>query len=46
MNDEEKSEEQLVTEIKKHRKLYSELEGHMADFNLMKTENKPVQDAL
>jgi len=46
MNDEEKSEEQLVTEIKKHRKLYSELEGHMADFNLMKPENKPVQDAL
>jgi PAS domain S-box-containing protein len=46
MNDEEKSEEQLVTEIKKHRKLYSELESHMADFNLMKPENKPFQDAL
>jgi len=46
MNDEEKSKEQLINEIKNYRNLYSELEGHMADFNLMKPENKPFQDAL
>jgi PAS domain S-box-containing protein len=46
MNDEQKSKEQLITEIKKYRNLYSELEDHMADFNLMKPENKPFQDAL
>ena len=46
MNDEKKSKEQLINEIKKYRNLYSELEGHMADFNLMKPENKPFQDAL
>lgn len=46
MNDEKKSKEQLIHEIKKYRNLYSELEGHMADFNLMKPENKPFQDAL
>jgi len=46
MNDEEKSKEQLINEIKKYRNLYSELEGHMADFNLLKPENKPFQDAL
>lgn len=46
MNDEKKSKDQLIVEIKKYRNLYSELEGHMADFNLMKPENKPFQDAL
>lgn len=46
MNDEKKSKDQLINEIKKYRNLYSELEGHMADFNLMKPENKPFQDAL
>ena len=46
MNDEKKSKDQLIIEIKKYRNLYSELEGHMADFNLMKPENKPFQDAL
>ncbi|EKQ55644.1 MAG: PAS domain S-box [Methanobacterium sp. Maddingley MBC34] len=46
MNDEKKSKEQLINEITKYRNLYSELEGHMADFNLMKPENKPFQDAL
>jgi len=46
MNDEKKSKEQLIDEITKYRNLYSELEGHMADFNLMKPENKPFQDAL
>jgi PAS domain S-box-containing protein len=46
MKDGKKSKEQLINEIKKYRSLYSELEGHMADFNLMKPENKPFQDAL
>ena len=46
MNDEKKTKEQLINEIKKYRNLYSELEHHMADFNLMKPENKPFQDAL
>jgi PAS domain S-box-containing protein len=46
MNDEKKSKEQLINEIRKYRNLYSELEDHMADFNLMKPENKPFQDAL
>lgn len=41
-----KTKEQLINEIKKYRNLYSELEHHMADFNLMKPENKPFQDAL
>lgn len=46
MNDEERSKEQLIDEIKKYRNLYSELEENMADFNLLKPENKPFQDAL
>ncbi len=46
MKDEQKSKEELINEIEKYRGLYSELEGHMADFNLMKPENKPFQDAL
>lgn len=41
-----KTKEELINEIKKYRNLYSELEHHMADFNLMKPENKPFQDAL
>ena len=40
MNDEERSKEQLIDEIKKYRNLYSELEENMADFNLLKPENK------
>ncbi len=46
MNDKERSKEQLIDEIKKYRNLYSELEENMADFNLLKPENKPFQDAL
>lgn len=46
MKDEKKSKQELIDEIKKYRDLYSELEGHMADFNLLKPENKPFQDAL
>lgn len=46
MKDEEKSKNQLIIEIEKYRDLYSELESHMAEFNLMRPENKPFHDAL
>lgn len=46
MPDDEKSNEDIIHEIKKYRDLYSELEDQMADFNLLKPENKPFQEAL
>ncbi len=46
MKDEEKSKEQLIDEIKRHKTLYSELEDNMADFDLIKPENTAFQEAL
>lgn len=44
--DEEKSKEEIITEIEKYQNLYSELEGNMADFDLMKPQNTVFSEAL
>jgi PAS domain S-box-containing protein len=46
MKDEEKSKNQVIDEIERYKKLYSELEENMADFDLIRPENTAFQEAL